>query len=73
MAVIKSAASTANLAATELTEPNAFSKSPASIPNCLIRAIEPSTVSFILSNDGASELRANALRALSVSLADRPA
>ena len=68
-----SLASTANLAATAFTEPRALSNSPAPIPNCLINAILPSTVSFILSNDGANELKAKALRAFSVSEALRPA
>ena len=41
--------------------------------NCLINAILPSTVSFILSKDGARLLRAKALSAFSVSLALNPA
>ena len=73
MAAIMSPDSTANWAATAFTEPRAFSKSPALIPNCLIRAILPSTVLFRLSKEGAKELKANALRAFSVSLAFRPA
>ena len=65
--------STANLAATVFTAPNAPSKSSALIPNCRINAILPSTVSFMSSKDGAKLLNAKALNAFSVSLALKPA
>ena len=73
MAAIISLDSTANFAATALTDPRALSRSSALILNCLINAILPSTVLFMSSKDGAKLLRAKALRAFSVSLALRPA
>ena len=64
IAVIRSVDSTANLAATELIEDSAFSRSLVLTLNCLIKAILPSTVSLRLLNEGANSVNANALRAV---------
>ena len=53
--------------------PRAPSSSPELIPNCLIKAILPSTVLFKSSKDGAKADLANASSAIVVSCADRPA
>ena len=73
IAEIMSDDSTANFAATAFIEPKADSSSVALIPNCLIRAMLPSTVLFMSSNEGAKALNAKAFNALSVSLALNPA
>ena len=73
IAAIISPASTAKAAATAFILPRASSSSLADIPNCLIKAILPSTVLFKLSKDGARLVRANARTACSASLAANPA